>query len=96
MDSSPYCDLIALATSKLTIMNANEHRTVKVETFPLRPGTPAMHVPLAKDMTLDELLGVLEVPGDTEAVIVNGTYVRPDYRLRQGDHVLIIPFLSGG
>jgi sulfur carrier protein ThiS len=96
VDSSQYRDLITLAASKLAVMNANAYGTVKVETFPLRPGTPAMHVPLAKDMTLDELLEALEVPGDTEAVIVNGTYVRPDYRLRQGDHVLIIPFMSGG
>ncbi len=47
-------------------------------------------------MTLGELTERLKIPGDTEAVIVNGLYARPDYRLQAGDHVKIIPFMSGG
>jgi sulfur carrier protein ThiS len=47
-------------------------------------------------MTLDDLLEGLKIPGDTEAVIVNGVYVRPSYLLQPGDLVKVIPFLSGG
>ena len=47
-------------------------------------------------MTLDDLLESLGIPADTEAVIVNGVYVRPDYRLQDGDKVVVIPFMSGG
>jgi sulfur carrier protein ThiS len=69
---------------------------VTVETFPARPGLPPVDVPLSAGMTLGELTNSLEIPADTEAVIVNGVYVRPDYRLQPGDHVKIIPFMSGG
>jgi sulfur carrier protein ThiS len=69
---------------------------VTVETFPARPGHPPMDVPLTDGMTLGELTERLRIPGDTEAVIVNGLYARPDYRLQAGDHVKIIPFMSGG
>ncbi len=69
---------------------------VTVETFPARPGLPPVDVPLSEGMTLGDLTESLQIPGDTEAVIVNGVYVRPDYRLQPGDHVKIIPFMSGG
>jgi sulfur carrier protein ThiS len=69
---------------------------VTVETFPARVGQPPVAVPLKNGMTLAELTDYLEIPGDTEAVIVNGSYVRPDYRLQPGDQVRIIPFMSGG
>lgn len=67
-----------------------------VETFPARPGYPPVDVPLTEGMTLAELTDRLDVPGNTEAVIVNGVYVPPDYQLQPGDHVKIIPFISGG
>jgi sulfur carrier protein ThiS len=69
--------------------------SVTVETFPAWRG-PARSVPLREGMTLDDLLDVLHVPGDTEAVLVNGAYVKPDYLLRSGDRVMVIPFMSGG
>jgi len=47
-------------------------------------------------MTLEHLLEILQLPGDTEAVTVNGVYVKPDYRLQDGDRVKVIPFMSGG
>jgi sulfur carrier protein ThiS len=72
------------------------HSIVTVETFPARPGRPPVDVALTAGMTLGELLDGLRIPADTEAVIVNGVYVRPDYRLQPGDHVKIIPFMSGG
>jgi sulfur carrier protein ThiS len=70
--------------------------TVSVERLPARAGGAPLNVPLAPGMTLDDLLQSLAVPGDTEAVLVNGIYVRPDYRLQDGDRVMIIPFMSGG
>jgi sulfur carrier protein ThiS len=73
-----------------------EQRTVTVETFPLRSDGSPVHVDLVQDMTLDDLLESLHVPANTEAVVVNDAYVSPDYRLQPGDHVKIIPFMSGG
>lgn len=73
-----------------------EPNTVTVETFPARAGRPLVNVPLGRDMTLDDLLESLDIPGNTEAVIVNGAYVSPDYKLKPGDHIWIIPFMSGG
>jgi len=69
--------------------------TVTVETFPAWRG-PRRNVPLKDGMTLHELLELLKVPGDTEAIMVNGAYVRPEYRLQPGDRVIVIPFMSGG
>jgi sulfur carrier protein ThiS len=66
---------------------------VTVETF---PGRSLVAVPLGAGMTLRELTDSLQIPGDTEAVIVNGTYVKPEYRLQNGDRVVVIPFMSGG
>jgi len=76
-------------------MSAHEEDTVTVETFPSWRG-PTTRVPLRDGMTIDDLLEQLNVPSDTEAVLVNGTYVRPSYLLRRGDHVMVIPFMSGG
>lgn len=76
-------------------MGTDEEPVVTVETLPAR-GRPALEVPLRDGMTLDALLDDLRIPGDTEAVIVNGVYVRPDYVLQRGDRVLIIPFMAGG
>lgn len=69
--------------------------SVTVETFPSWRG-PTASVPLREGTTLEELLASLDVPGDTEAVLVNGTYVKPEYRLQNGDRVTVIPFMSGG
>jgi sulfur carrier protein ThiS len=75
---------------------APEHEhTVIVETFPAWRG-PTTEVPIRAGMTLEELLQQLNVPADTEAVVVNGAYVKPDYRLRNGDRIRVIPFMSGG
>jgi sulfur carrier protein ThiS len=76
-------------------MSAPHERAVTVEIFPAWRG-PTRSVPLHEGMTLDDLLETLHVPGDTEAVLVNGTYVRPEYRLQSGDRVTVIPFMSGG
>lgn len=76
-------------------MSTHDEAAVTVETFPAWRG-PARSVPLREGMTLDELLESLDVPGDTEAVLVNGVYVKPDYRLQSGDRVMVIPFMSGG
>jgi len=73
-----------------------EPRTVVVETFPARAGRPPVEVHLTDGLTLGELTDGLDIPGNTEAVIVNGAYVRPDYQLQPGDRVVIIPFMSGG
>ena len=69
--------------------------TVTVVTLPAWRG-PTTEVPLIEGMTLDELLDSLCIPGDTEAIMVNGGYEKPDYRLQSGDRVVIIPFMSGG
>jgi sulfur carrier protein ThiS len=74
---------------------AAEEQSIIFETFPAWRG-PTRSVPLAEGMTLEELLVSLDVPGDTEAVLVNGTYVKPEYRLQNGDRVVVIPFMSGG
>ena len=74
---------------------AQEH-IVTVETFPAWRNGPSARVPLQDGMTLDDLIENLHLPGDTEAVMVNGVYVRPDYRLKNGDRVIVIPFMSGG
>jgi sulfur carrier protein ThiS len=76
-------------------MPIQETKTVIVEIFPAWRG-PTTTVPLADGMTLDELLVSLDVPGDTEAIMVNGAYVKPGYRLQNGDRVMVIPFMSGG
>ena len=76
-------------------MSAGDHRVVIVETFPAWRG-PTRSVTLGGTTTLDDLLELLGIPGDTEAVLVNGTYVRPEYVLESGDRVTVIPFLSGG
>ncbi|GEM_PF-1233016 len=72
------------------------HSVVIVERFPPRPGDAPRRVPLTPGMTLGELIDLLALPSDTEAVIVNGVYVRPDHQLKDGDHIRVIPFLSGG
>jgi sulfur carrier protein ThiS len=76
-------------------MTSDECSIVTVETFPAWRG-PTRDVTVRDGMTLDELLDLLGIPGDTEAVMVNGTYVKPDYLLQHGDRVRIIPFMSGG
>lgn len=76
-------------------MAPEEQNTVTVEVFPAWRG-PKADVPLHDGMTLDELLQSLNVPGDTEAVMVNGAYVKPGYQLQHGDRVIVIPFMSGG
>ncbi len=77
-------------------MRTDRQPTVTVETFPPRKGYPAREVPLQEGMTLEDLMEILQLPPDTEAVIVNSVYVRPDYRLKNGDQVRVIPFISGG
>ena len=77
-------------------MGLEETATVRVETFPARAGRPPVEVPLTDGLTLGELTDRLDIPGNTEAVMVNSGYVRPDYRLQPGDRVVIIPFMSGG
>jgi sulfur carrier protein ThiS len=74
-------------------MTGGGQAEVTVETF---PGRSLVAVPLGEGMTLRELADCLQLPGDTEAVIVNGTYVKPEYRLQDGDRVVVIPFMSGG
>jgi len=80
----------------MTQERSPQQSTVVVETFPARPGRPPVDVALTPGMTLGELTDALAIPADTEAVIVNGVHVSPDYRLQPGDHVRIIPFMSGG
>jgi sulfur carrier protein ThiS len=77
-------------------VGAEQEHAVTVETFPARPGRPTVQVTLTDGMTLDDLLESLKVPGDTEAVLVNGGYAKPAYRLQNGDRVIVIPFMSGG
>lgn len=77
-------------------MAVNKEPTVTVETFPPRRGYPARTLPLREGMTLGELMEILQVPGDAEAVMVNDVYVKPDHRLKDGDRVRVIPFISGG
>ncbi len=70
--------------------------TATVEMFPLRPGDSPIVVALEDAMTLDDLLESLNLPANIEAVLVNDVYVRPDYRLQDGDRVRVIRFMSGG
>ena len=70
--------------------------TVTVEMFPARPGDSPLSVALVGAMTLDDLIDSLDIPADTEAVMVNGVYARPDYRLQDGDRIRVIRFMSGG
>ena len=76
-------------------MSTPDDASVTVEIFPAWRG-PTRAVPFREGTTLDDLLEALEIPGDTEAVLVNGTYAEPDYRLQSGDRVTVIPFMSGG
>ncbi len=76
-------------------MTGTADSTVTIEIFPAWRG-PATTVPLVAGTTLEDLLRSLNVPGDTEAIMVNGAYVKPEYRLRHGDRVMVIPFMSGG
>jgi sulfur carrier protein ThiS len=80
---------------RLEQVTGEEAKTVTVEIFPAWRG-PTTTVPLTDGMTLEHLLVALNVPGDTEAIMVNGNYVKPDYRLQPGDRVTVIPFMSGG
>ena len=73
-----------------------EQGVVTVEMFPVRPGDSPIAVALGNAMTLDDLLESLNIPANTEAVIVNDVHVRPDYRLQDGDRVRVIRFMSGG
>ena len=77
-------------------MGIDREPAVTVETFPPRRGYPARAVRLTEGMTLGDLMEILQLPGDTEAVMVNDVYVKPDYRLQDGDRVRVIPFMSGG
>lgn len=77
-------------------MEIDGDSVVTVETFPARGSGSVVKVPLRDGMTLDDLIEILSLPGNTEAVMVNGVYVRPDHRLQNGDRVIIIPFMSGG
>jgi thiamine biosynthesis protein ThiS len=70
--------------------------TVIVENCPPYNWQPAIKVPLREGMTLEDLIETLQLPSDTEAVIVNNVIVRPSYRLQDGDRVKVIPFMSGG
>jgi len=76
-------------------MAGTEEIVVVLEIFPAWRG-PTKDVPVPAGITLGGLTDLLEIPGDTEAVMVNGAYVAPDYRLQNGDRVMVIPFMSGG
>jgi sulfur carrier protein ThiS len=84
------------SAGRSTFLPPEKRGTITVERFPAGVGGAPLAMPLTGGMTLDELLESLAISGDTEAVLVNGTYVRPDYRLQIGDRVMIIPFMSGG
>ena len=85
-----------VATDKAAPVTMDKAPTVIVETCPPRNCRPVVEVPLREGMTLDELIETLQLPNDTEAVIVNNAIVRPSYRLQDGDRVKVIPFMSGG
>jgi sulfur carrier protein ThiS len=74
----------------------SQQQTVTVEMFPARPGEAPLVITLTEAMTLDDLVDDLNIPADTEAVIVNNAYEAPDYRLKDGDRVRVIRFTSGG
>ncbi len=67
-----------------------------MELFPGRENSSVHRVGLRDGMTLDDLMIGLELPENTEVVIVNDIYVKPDYLLQDGDRVTIFPFLAGG
>jgi len=69
---------------------------VTVERFHVKDGESPQNVALQGGMTLEDLISSLELPEEPEVVMVNGGYVTRDYRLRDGDRVTIMPFLSGG
>ena len=69
---------------------------ITVEMFPFREGDSVLQIAPRQGLTLGDLIDSLDLPGSTEAVIVNGAHVRPDYLLRDGDHVRVIRFMSGG
>ena len=75
---------------------SKQRNTVTVEMFPVRPGDSPLAVTLTDGLTLDDLVESLSIPGNTEAVIVNGVYVSPGYLLKDGDKVRVIRFMSGG
>jgi sulfur carrier protein ThiS len=87
---------IRVDANERTAVDTEEHGSVTVETYPARAGHPVVTVPLRAGMTLQDLMEILKLPGDTEAVIVNNGYVKPNYRLQDGDRVRVIPFMSGG
>jgi sulfur carrier protein ThiS len=77
-------------------MGVKERGSVIVELFPGRENSSVHRVGLRDGMTLDDLMIGLELPENTEVVIVNDIYVKPDYLLQDGDRVTIFPFLAGG
>jgi thiamine biosynthesis protein ThiS len=77
-------------------MGIEEKGFVTLEMFPVRDGNSLRKVALRDGMTLEDLIESLELPQNTEAVIVNGVYVKPDYQLQDGDRVSVFPFMSGG
>lgn len=77
-------------------MGGEEHGAVTVEMFPVREGCALMTVALSNVMTLHDLVDNLNIPANTGAILVNGVYVGPEYRLRAGDHIHLIRFMSGG
>jgi sulfur carrier protein ThiS len=77
-------------------MGTNEMGVVTVELYPVKDGNSLLRVALQDGMTLDDLMESLRLSQEPDAVIVNGIYVKPDYRLQDGDRVSIFPILSGG
>lgn len=69
---------------------------VTVERFHVKEGDSPVEVAFQNGMTLEDFIESLKLSQEPEAVIVNGTYVAPDYRLQDGDRVSILPVLSGG
>ena len=79
-----------------TLMGVREKGVVTLEMLPLTDDKGIVSVTLTENMTLDDLLKSIKLPEGAEVVIVNGTYVKPDYRLQDGDRVTVFPFMSGG
>ncbi len=77
-------------------MRIEKRGSVIVELFPGREDSSVHRVSLQDGMTLDDLVMSLDLPENTEVVIVNDAYVTPDYLLRDGDRVTVFPFLAGG
>jgi sulfur carrier protein ThiS len=84
------------AAGDSTLMGTVENGFVTVEMLPVKDDGSLLKVALTDGMILDDLIKSLNLPENTEAVIVNGVYVRPDYRLQNGDRVSVFPFMSGG